>query len=140
MKDVGALVCERFRALASLELDGELAELEHAMLDSHLTHCASCRAYRADVAAFTQELGAAAPEPLERPVVLPAPRRRSLRSAQVAAAAALALAVGLGTTLGTLRSTQGSTREATSMPVSVEQELELAELGAIARQLRDIAA
>ncbi len=138
MKDIGALVCERFRALASLELDGELSELEHAMLDSHLTHCALCQAYGADVGAFTEELRAAAPEPLERRVVLPA-RRRRLRSVQVAAVAAVALAFGLGTTLSALRSTEGSSREAAPMSLPVEQELEFAELGTIAHQLRDIA-
>jgi predicted anti-sigma-YlaC factor YlaD len=37
--------CERARAWASLRADGELSELESALLDAHLARCASCRSF-----------------------------------------------------------------------------------------------
>ena len=91
------------RAYVSLELDGELAELEHAILESHLEQCAACSAYRADVHAFTGELRSAALEPLERGLALPRVRSRvPLRALQAAAAAAaVAAAFVVAASVGT---------------------------------------
>jgi len=103
----------------SLELDGELSEVEHALLRAHVGRCATCAAFEHDTVALTRELRAA---PLESPAVagMP-PRRRSVavRSLQVgAAAAAVALAAGLGSLAGSLdsRSTPASGTVA-SVPV-----------------------
>ena len=52
--------CDRARASVSAELDGELPELARAHLRWHLTRCGSCRDFRTDVAAFTDELLASA--------------------------------------------------------------------------------
>jgi predicted anti-sigma-YlaC factor YlaD len=88
-----------------LELDGELSELETALLDAHLGRCVPCAAFARDVRAFSRALRAA---PLERPAAVPAPPRvhgGGLRVLQVgAAAAAVAVAVGLGSLAGSLTS------------------------------------
>ena len=90
--------CDRARQWASLLLDGELSEFEHALLDGHLAGCASCSAFRADIANATRELRAAPLESLPRPIHLRGIRRARLRFAPAAAALAVA-AVGLGSIL-----------------------------------------
>jgi predicted anti-sigma-YlaC factor YlaD len=88
--------CERARMWASLSLDGELSELERALLDAHLARCAPCAGFVEEVRAATQELRAAEPELPGRPIAVSG-RRRLLRPIYVtSAAAALAFAVGLG--------------------------------------------
>ena len=73
---IPSLVCDRVRAQISVGLDGELSQLERAMLASHLARCAGCARYEQDVTAFTQALRAAPLEPLSRPIVVqPAPGR-----------------------------------------------------------------
>lgn len=88
------VVCDRVRAQISVDLDGELSQLERAMLAAHLERCAACRAYGADVAAFTIALREASPERMEVPVVV---RRRpgTVIASRIPAgiAAAMALAV-----------------------------------------------
>ena len=90
--------CERTRQWVSAELDGRLSEFEQALLDGHLGTCASCSAFRASVARFTQELRSAPLERLEEPVVVSRVRRRTFRIAPAVAALAVT-AVGLGSIL-----------------------------------------
>ena len=40
--DVSSQLCARARFWASLRIDGELSELEGALLDAHLARCADC--------------------------------------------------------------------------------------------------
>jgi predicted anti-sigma-YlaC factor YlaD len=87
--------CERAAQWMSLELDGELSELESARLARHLESCSSCRAWSADVAGFTTMLRAA---PLLEPsqihaFELPVRRRRRAGAAALAAVAAVAAVV-----------------------------------------------
>ena len=56
--------CERARQWASLRLDGELSELEDALLEQHLEGCSSCSAFAVRLAATTEAVRAV---PLERP-------------------------------------------------------------------------
>ncbi len=99
--------CERAHSWVSLGLDGELSEVEQALLRAHVGRCAACAGFALDLAALTRELRAA---PLARPAVAGMPQRR--RSAgrpllQVgAAAAAVAIAAGLGSLAGSLHSHQ----------------------------------
>ena len=86
------LLCERACRWASLRVDGELSELESALLDDHLGRCRSCRAFARGVEDVAAALAAAR---LERPaplaLVLPR-RRRPLPVLRSAAAATLVLA------------------------------------------------
>jgi predicted anti-sigma-YlaC factor YlaD len=87
------VVCERVRVQVSLELDGELSQLERAMLAAHVLRCSDCRAYRSDVHAFTRALRAAALE--TAPAVTVRRYRRSTAATrfQAGVAAAMAFAV-----------------------------------------------
>ena len=102
--------CDRAREYASLRLDGELSELEGALLDSHVDHCPSCRAFSEDLVGLTGQLRTA---PLARPeLAVSLPRRRfaALRRAQLsAAAAAVVSVVGIGTLFGMLSSSATTT-------------------------------
>jgi anti-sigma factor RsiW len=95
-----SVVCERVRSQVSLELDGELSQLEQRMLGLHLERCARCAAYASDVRDITDRIRTAPHAVMGRPVVVR--RRGSLTTVrlQVGVAAALALAaLGLGTQL-----------------------------------------
>ena len=93
--------CARGREWVSQRLDGELSELERVLLAAHLRRCGLCRAFAADVRAFTVELRS---YPLEQPsrVLAPAfpPRRRRIpRLSPVVAFAGMAVAavvIGIG--------------------------------------------
>jgi len=94
--------CDRARQWASLQLDGELSEFEQALLDGHVAGCASCSAFRADIANVTRELRAAPLEPFPVAIHLQRIRRARLRFAPAAAALAVA-AVGLGSILAAVQ-------------------------------------
>ena len=84
---------------ASLRADGELSELEGALLDAHLERCAECRSFARGVAAVARGLRGV---PLERPAAraLPVPRRHSkARLVQLAAATVAVVAAGAAAAL-----------------------------------------
>jgi anti-sigma factor RsiW len=89
------------REQVSLELDGELSQLEQRMLETHLERCPRCAAYATDVRDFTERMRSAPRALMQRPVVVA--RRRGVVTTvrlQVGVAAAFALAaLGLGTQL-----------------------------------------
>jgi predicted anti-sigma-YlaC factor YlaD len=90
-----SVVCERVRSSISLEIDGELSELERRRVLAHLERCPECRAFETDVTAFTDELRSAPLEELDHPLVVRRPRRVSFARVQVGVAAAVAVvAVG----------------------------------------------
>jgi anti-sigma factor RsiW len=100
--------CERAREYASLALDGELSQFEHALLRAHLEQCAGCRTYNGGLVATTERLRNAPLERLERPITLPSRQRVSFRSVQAGLAAALVVtAIGLGGLLSSLGSSDG---------------------------------
>ena len=89
--------CERAREWSSLRLDGELPQLQRAMLRKHLAACPGCTEFDSDLAGATLALRTAPLELLERPVAIPRRRRSALRIAPAfAAAAAVAFVFGLG--------------------------------------------
>ena len=91
---VNTSACERARVWASLRLDGELSEMENALLESHLARCASCRAAAETVTGLTLALRATPVEAPSTPVAVPADRRSgSLLRFYTAAAAVLLLAL-----------------------------------------------
>ena len=132
MGAVLAAECERARARASLGLDGELSQVEHALLRAHVRRCAVCAEFASDVGALTQELRTTA---LERVVVdaLPARRRSSRRHTfQLGAAAAVVVvAAGLGSLAGSLSSREG--RQSSSAQFT-PQALRVAALSALRPQ------
>ena len=94
-------VCARVREQVSLELDGELSQLEQRMLGTHLERCARCEAYAADVRDVTERIRtrAARRAGSARSSFAGAARLTAMRL-QVGVAAAFALAaLGLGTQL-----------------------------------------
>ncbi len=99
MRLVGQLngACGFAREHISLQLDGELSELDRAALKAHLERCGRCRAYADSMAEVTGHLRAAALEQPEIPVVLPhrSRIRIPLGAVQVAAAAVVAAVVGV---------------------------------------------
>jgi len=94
--------CDRTRAQVSLALDGELSQVERALLRAHVGRCTECAAYARDLDGLTQELRSA---PLQRPRGrVPARRRRlGARRLQLGlVAAVVAIAAGLGSLAGSL--------------------------------------
>jgi len=93
-------VCARVREQVSLELDGELSQLEQRMLAAHLERCGACATYADDVRDLTDRIRSAPPHSLRRPVVVRRGRHLSTARIQIGIAAAFALAaLGLGTQL-----------------------------------------
>jgi anti-sigma factor RsiW len=101
------LICERIRAQVSLELDGELSQLERRMLSAHLLRCPECQTYAEHVTEITGAIRQAPLEPFERRVLVRGRRRRiSVGAAPAAAAAMLAVAM-----LGVLSQVSASERQ-----------------------------
>ncbi len=93
--DESGHLCERARFWVSLRLDGELSELEGALLDAHLARCAGCSELAAGFDASTAVLRSA---PLERvtPIAVDLPRSPRRLLASIAVAAVLVLGVIAG--------------------------------------------
>ena len=89
--------CDRAHQAVSLHLDGELSQLERALLERHLDRCSDCAEFAADASVLTRELRAAPPVRLERPIELPLRRRvgYGFRNAGAWAAAASVAATAL---------------------------------------------
>jgi anti-sigma factor RsiW len=121
------------REQVSLQLDGELSQLERRMLSSHLSRCADCREFADDVASFTDKLRDAPMERLELPIVVSSPRRFTTARLQVGIAAAFAFAaLGLGTQLSIGPSSDLARFESVSrFPTLTELERELAMIEAL---------
>jgi predicted anti-sigma-YlaC factor YlaD len=103
-------LCERARSWASLRADGELSELESALLAAHLARCASCSTF----ARATEEIaGTLRSVPFERPLPVALTLRRSrhtgLRAFQIAAAVAVVVSAGV---VAAVTGPSGSTRAA----------------------------
>jgi len=100
MPKVRQSTCDRARTWVSLRLDGELSELEGALLDAHLGRCQTCRTAVAVIEATTQAIRSAPPERPSVALAIPRTRgRSSLRPFYAAAAAMLSFVVvltGLG--------------------------------------------
>lgn len=106
--------CERARAWASLRLDGELSELEQALLTAHVSQCDACHEYEESVSAAVLVLRSQPLEQVEHPVAMPARRRARVRPLGLARVAAVAAAVvGMTTVLGT----ESPKRPSSSPPV-----------------------
>jgi len=125
-------LCERTRAWASLELDGELSELEGVLFHEHVRGCEDCAAVVDDlrrIAAVVRATPLA--EPSRRGFEFPAravqPRTRPLAVRALVAAAVLALAAGLGllgsSLGGSPRAPQPTSPEIAFLPLSVDRQI-----------------
>ena len=97
--------CSRAQAWASLELDGEVSQLESVLLERHLERCAACAVHVTEMRALAEVLRAALLEAPSEPVFVASGRRSRAGSvaARVAVAATLAVAAGgLGVFAGSL--------------------------------------
>jgi len=103
-------VCTRVREQISLELDGELSQLERRMLGTHLERCSACATYADDVRDLTERIRSAPLQALRRPVIVRRTRHFATTRLQIGVAAAFALAaLGLGLKMsGTAQSQQRS--------------------------------
>ncbi len=86
------MVCERVREQVSVQLDGELSQLERRMLESHLARCVACAEYAMNVRDFTGQIRSEPLAALGRPVVIRRQRTLTTARLQIGVAAALALA------------------------------------------------
>jgi hypothetical protein len=117
MSDSGGQLCARARFWASLRIDGELSELEGALLDAHVARCPDCAAFVAGAATSTAALRAL---PLEShapvAVVLSASPKRVFAGI-VAAAAVISIALLGGLADGSRSGQSGSVVAARSVAV-----------------------
>ena len=101
--------CERAQAWASLDVDGELSQLERGLLAAHLRRCAACAVATTELRAATELVRGAPLEVPTRPLFVPSePRARGLALRLAAAATLAALAAGLGVFAGSLGSDDGA--------------------------------
>ena len=93
--------CEQARERVSLGLDGELSQVEEALLRAHVGRCAACADVEGDLGGLTHAIRTTPPERPSR-VGVPVRRRSSgTRALQLgAAAAAVVAAAALGSTAG----------------------------------------
>jgi anti-sigma factor RsiW len=87
--------CDRAAQWISLDLDGELSELERAGLARHLERCERCRATRSDFGAFTDILRSTPPARRSSPVLVTLPGRPGTRARRRGAVALLASSAAL---------------------------------------------
>jgi predicted anti-sigma-YlaC factor YlaD len=88
--------CERARFWVSLRADGELSELESALLDAHVARCSSCRTFAGRSEEIVVALRAARVEQPVPLVLRPRQARRTgLRALQVLVAAAVVVSAGV---------------------------------------------
>lgn len=113
------LLCERACRWVSLRVDGELSELESALLDDHLGRCRSCRVFARGVEDVAAALAAAR---LERPapLALVLPRKRRPLPVLRSAAAATLIVVSAIAALVTGVAAQGQSARAVK-PVAMLQ-------------------
>jgi len=108
--------CDRARHWVSLRVDGELSQLESALLDAHLASCRPCGEFVRDVQAQTMLLRTAS---LQRAPEIGQLRRAERRIAplvaSLAAAAALVVAMLLGGALRVHALVGGSSLKPTAM-------------------------
>src|SRR5438067_10537526 len=92
----GGQLCARARFWASLRLDGELSELEGALVDAHLARCLECAAYASGSAGAITALREA-PLEVPRPVVVHVhrPGRRAVAFVMAAALVGVAAIFGM---------------------------------------------
>jgi ferric-dicitrate binding protein FerR (iron transport regulator) len=118
--------CDRAALWISLELDGEISELERAALAAHLGGCAECSSVQAEIAGFTRLMRDA---PVEAPRVDGAVLTRlpvRLRPARRRVIFALAAAIATSLTVLALAKPPGTRPPTVNASATFSQSAELA--------------
>lgn len=92
--------CVRARQWSSLRVDGELSELEEALLEKHLDACEECLTFDVGLRSSANLLRAAPVESARLRVELPARSRISFPVGRRVAVAAIAVAAAAGSIVG----------------------------------------
>ena len=100
LQQIGPGPCDRAREWSSLRLDGELSELEEALLDKHLEGCAVCAAFDAGLRTTTEVVRTTTAARPSAPFEMPAPTREGVPLARVLAVAGVLVAATLGSIVG----------------------------------------
>jgi predicted anti-sigma-YlaC factor YlaD len=120
--DARPKTCERASELVSLDLDGELSRFERVLLARHLSRCAACAGYAAQVTAATEALRNAPLEALPEPIALPYLRRRLPRVAWNVAATAAVAAFGIWFAFSPSESAREGTVRSIDLPASLSSD------------------
>jgi anti-sigma factor RsiW len=84
-----------------MRLDGELSEVEGALLDRHLESCPACLAFDSRLRSAARTLRVTPAESPAHPIAIPSqPRRLPVPTGRRAAALAIAAALALGSLVG----------------------------------------
>jgi len=110
MEVSGGQLCARARFWASLRIDGELSELEGALLDAHLTRCEACRTVSDGFGGIATILRQTPPARVD-PVAVHVPRSPRRLLATIAVAALLLVGVVAGSQVR-----EHTSRQAASVP------------------------
>jgi predicted anti-sigma-YlaC factor YlaD len=94
--------CERARQWSSLRLDGELSELEGALLEKHLETCGSCVSFAERLTATALSLRTTPPEAPRIRFQIPKRTKVPFPASRRVAVAAIAAALGLGSLVGSM--------------------------------------
>jgi len=94
--------CERARQWSSLRLDGELSELEGALLEKHLETCGSCVSFAERLTATALSLRMTPPEAPRIRFEIPKRTKVPFPASRRVAVAAIAAALGLGSLVGSM--------------------------------------
>jgi anti-sigma factor RsiW len=97
---LGGARCDRVRQWTSLRVDGELSELEGAVLERHLEGCAECRSFELGLRSAVDLLRTAPAEPSSVRFDVPAPASARFPVGRRLAVAAVALAAAVGSLVG----------------------------------------
>jgi len=108
--------CERARQWSSLRLDGELSELEGALLEKHLETCGSCVSFAERLTATALSLRTTPPEAPRFSFQIPKRTRVPFPASRRVAVAAIAAALGLGSLVGSMLQRQPAANPAPEGP------------------------
>ena len=126
--------CERSRAWVSMRLDGELSELEAALLGAHLRTCVACQEYEESIRGAVLALRSQPLEQVGHALAVPGRRRVSVRPVALArVAAAAAAVVGLTAVLSIEPANRSTTPRA---PLAVKSTAAAAAADSDVEQLR----
>jgi anti-sigma factor RsiW len=118
LRALGHGPCESAREWSSLRLDGELSELEEALLVKHLEGCALCAAFEAGLRASAEALRSA---PMAQPssgFEVPAAGRRRIGLSRGLAVAGVLGAAALGSVVGSTLDRPATSSEKPAAQVS----------------------